>query len=115
MAAQTNLLALNATIEATRAGEAGRGFAVVASEVKQLARETAAASEDIIGQVRATQSATVEAVDSIKRIADVMAEMSTQIQGVSEAAGTHGTAETAGLSQMAEKLRLELSRLADHG
>ena len=113
VAAQTNLLALNATIEAARAGDAGRGFAVVAHEVKELARETAAASDDITRQVTATQSATAEAVDAIGRISDVIAEMSTQIQGVGEAAGTNGTADAAGLSQMAETLRLELSRLTD--
>ena len=113
VAAQTNLLALNATIEAARAGDAGRGFAVVAHEVKELARATAAASEDITRQVTATQSATLDAVDAIGRISDVIAEMSTQIQGVGEAAGTNGTADAAGLSQMAETLRLELSRLTD--
>ena len=58
MAAQTNLLALNATIEAARAGEAGRGFAVVAGEVKALASQTAAATEEISGQIRAIQDTT---------------------------------------------------------
>jgi len=113
VAGQTNLLALNATIEASRAGEAGKGFAVVASEVKQLARETAEASEDIIRQVEATQSATAEVVTSIRRISDVIADMSTQIQGVSAAAGATGTDDAAGLSHMAETLRLELGRLTD--
>ncbi len=113
VAAQTNLLALNATIEASRAGEAGRGFAVVANEVKELARETASASEDIIRQVTSTQAATGEAVDSIRRIHDVIADMSTQIQGVGLAAG-HRDSDAAGLSHMAERLRLETSRLAEH-
>ncbi len=68
IAAQTNLLALNATIEAARAGEAGRGFAVVASEVKTLALQTGRATDQIRGQIAATQSTTREAVDAIGAI-----------------------------------------------
>ena len=67
IASQTNLLALNATIEAARAGEAGRGFAVVASEVKELASQTAKATEEIAGQVAAIQSATGDCVDGDRR------------------------------------------------
>ncbi|CAA2158419.1 Biofilm dispersion protein BdlA [Methylobacterium brachiatum] len=68
IASQTNLLALNATIEAARAGAAGKGFAVVASEVKALAEQTAKATDQIRGQIAATQTATREAVDAIGSI-----------------------------------------------
>jgi methyl-accepting chemotaxis protein len=76
IASQTNLLALNATIEAARAGEAGRGFAVVASEVKELASQTAKATEEIAGQVTAIQSATGDCVIAIGGISDTIREIS---------------------------------------
>jgi methyl-accepting chemotaxis protein len=76
IASQTNLLALNATIEAARAGEAGRGFAVVASEVKELASQTARATEEIAGQVTAIQSATGDCVTAIGGISDTIREIS---------------------------------------
>jgi methyl-accepting chemotaxis protein len=69
IAGQTNLLALNATIEAARAGDAGRGFAVVASEVKQLAAQTATATDEIAGQVGRIQDATGQTVGAIDGIA----------------------------------------------
>jgi methyl-accepting chemotaxis protein len=76
IANQTNLLALNATIEAARAGEAGKGFAVVASEVKELASQTAKATEEIAGQVTAIQSATADCVTAIGGISDTIREIS---------------------------------------
>ncbi len=72
IAEQTNLLALNATIEAARAGDAGKGFAVVASEVKELARQTAEATEDISKRISAIQSSTGESVESIGQISGVI-------------------------------------------
>ena len=88
IAGQTNLLALNATIEAARAGEAGRGFAVVASEVKQLASQTARATEQIASKIAEIQNATSKTVGSIDKIVstvsqiqDIANEISSAIEG----------------------------------
>ena len=76
IAQQTNLLALNATIEAARAGEAGKGFAVVANEVKELAKETAKATEDISRKIEAIQTDTKGAVEAIGQIGSVIVQIS---------------------------------------
>jgi len=93
IAEQTNLLALNATIEAARAGEAGKGFAVVANEVKDLARETATATEDISSKIDAIQSDTESAVAAIARIAEIVSEIN-DIQSTIAAAVEEQTATT---------------------
>ena len=82
---QTNLLALNATIEAARAGEAGKGFAVVANEIKELARQTAAATVEIKNQIDAMQTTTHSTIKDIDKIAEVIAEIDTVINGIATA------------------------------
>jgi methyl-accepting chemotaxis protein len=76
IAQQTNLLALNATIEAARAGEAGKGFAVVANEVKELAKATAKATEDISQKIETIQTDTRGAVDAISQIGSIITQIS---------------------------------------
>ncbi len=92
IASQTNLLALNATIEAARAGEAGKGFAVVASEVKSLATQTGKATEDIAAQVSAIQAATRSAVDAIRGVTRIIAEVNEISASIASAVEEQGAA-----------------------
>ena len=100
IAAQTNLLALNATIEAARAGEAGKGFAVVANEVKDLAQETAAATEDIGNRVETIQLDTEGAVTAISEIASIIAAINDS-QSTIASAVEEQTATTSEMSRNA--------------
>jgi len=100
IAQQTNLLALNATIEAARAGEAGKGFAVVANEVKELAKETAKATEDISRKIEAIQTDTKAAVDAIASISEVI----NQVNGISNTIATAVEEQNATTNEMARNV-----------
>ncbi|MFK8084135.1 MAG: methyl-accepting chemotaxis protein [Granulosicoccus sp.] len=102
IAEQTNLLALNATIEAARAGEAGKGFAVVANEVKELAKETARATEEIETRIASIQSDTHQAVNAIGDINEIVRDISAT-QTTIAAAVEQQNATTAGINQTVER------------
>ena len=100
IAQQTNLLALNATIEAARAGEAGKGFAVVANEVKELAKATAKATEDISLRIEAIQIATKGAVDAIASISQVIND----VNGISNTIATAVEEQNATTNEMSRNV-----------
>jgi len=114
VAAQTRLLALNATIEAARAGAAGQGFAVVASEVKDLADQTARATERVTSQVESIRTACGDVAAVMATVGTTVMEMNGLVHGI--VAAVDGTSslraageDVTGLSRMAEQLRTQMT------
>jgi methyl-accepting chemotaxis protein len=106
IAEQTNLLALNATIEAARAGDAGKGFAIVAGEVKELAQETARATEDITGRITAIQQATGQAIEAMRAVSQVVQDISGVQSSVASAVQEQ--------SHMTNEIRRGINEIADN-
>ena len=114
IAQQTNLLALNAAIEAASAGEAGRGFAVVANEVKELAKQTTVATEDIAGKIERIQTKTDHAVSAIEQIVQIIqkinelqaitSEMVSQQRDASQAISRNATEAASGVNEISRNI-----------
>ncbi|RUM43499.1 MAG: hypothetical protein DSY80_05540 [Desulfocapsa sp.] len=98
---QTNLLALNATIEAARAGEAGKGFAVVANEIKELAKQTAAATGKIRDSIELMQGSTEETVAEIRQITEVIGKVDDIVTGITDSVAE----QTATTNEIAENIQ----------
>lgn len=112
IAQQTNLLALNATIEAARAGEAGKGFAVVANEVKELAKQTAKATDDITQKIGAIQNDTKGAVTAISGISQAVEKLN-GLSSVVATAVEEQTATTNEISRVVSESRQGVAKIAD--